>query len=66
VSEITGDVLQRQRLCSLGLTPGAEVEICNGFPGQCKLLVRGGNLALDCEMAGQVLCEDTSAFFAGK
>ena len=58
VADITGDSRQRQRLCSLGITPGTEVEVCGDFPGQCRLLVRGSCLALDCDVAKQVLCEN--------
>ncbi|MDR1125539.1 MAG: ferrous iron transport protein A [Deltaproteobacteria bacterium] len=49
---------QRRRLCALGLTPGTSVETRNQFPGVCRLLVRGAALALDGELAKQVLCEE--------
>lgn len=49
---------QRQRLCALGLTPGATVETCNQFHGICRFMVRGSALALDGELARQVLCEE--------
>ena len=57
VMDLSGDSEQRGRLCSLGLTPGTEIEICDDFPGTCRLFVRGTALALDGELAGGVICE---------
>lgn len=49
---------QRSRLCALGLTPGTAVETCEHHHGICRLLVRGSSLALDGELAQQVMCEE--------
>ena len=57
VLTLAGNPEQRGRLCSLGLTPGTEVEVCDDFPGACRLLVRGTALALDGELARGVICE---------
>lgn len=57
VCGLNGDSAQRSRLCAMGITPGTEVEACRGFPGRCRLRVRGGSFALDKELAEQILCE---------
>jgi len=44
----------RGRLCALGLTPGATVEICNAAAGSCRLKVRGADLVLTDDLAGDV------------
>jgi len=36
----------RGRLCALGLTPGAEVEVCCVRAGTCRLKARGADIVL--------------------
>ena len=57
VCNLEGDMAQRSHLCSMGLTPGTEVEVCKDFPGRCRLRVRGCSLALDGELACRIICE---------
>lgn len=57
VSDITGDQAERSRLCSLGITPGTEIEISDHLPGSCRLRVRGSALALTGDIAENIICE---------
>lgn len=44
----------RGKLCSLGLTPGAEIKLLSGGQG-CRVQARGACMALGCGMADKVL-----------
>ncbi len=46
----------RGRLCALGITPGAEIEICSQGV-QCRIKVRNASLALGHDLAGCIECE---------
>ncbi|MFO7717917.1 MAG: FeoA family protein [Thermodesulfobacteriota bacterium] len=50
----------RCRLCSLGLTPGTEVEITQNGPGPCRLRVRGSDLVLGHGLAHKVMAAPTN------
>ncbi len=48
---------ERARLFSLGLTPGAEVEIRQDGHGACRVLVRDCSIILVNELARHILCD---------
>ncbi len=54
VVSLCDDKRCRCRLCSLGLTPGVEVEVCEAG-GSCRLRVRGGEICLGEDLARGVI-----------
>lgn len=44
----------RGRLCSMGLTPGTEIEVFANCGGPCCLKVRGASLTLGHGLAGNI------------
>lgn len=45
----------RGRLCAMGLTPGAEIEVFSSGGGPCRVRVRGSSLSLGEGLASKVL-----------
>lgn len=68
----------RGRLCSLGLTPGATVEMCGALGGTCRLKVRGADVVLtegvacsvfgaeDCDSERVLDCEQRAGHCGGR
>ena len=59
VMSLTGEPPVRSRLCSLGILPGTEIEVCQAHPGKgsIRVRVRESSLVLGQSMAESVECE---------
>lgn len=63
VESLNGSREIRSRLCSMGILPGTEVEVCNAARGNgCVCVrVRRGSLVLGESLAGAVCCAEPDA-----
>lgn len=62
VVDFSGEPHERGRLCSMGLTPGAEVMVSGEGNGQRLFNVRNCSYALDRELAGRIMCSLTDCW----
>ena len=58
VQKLRGGRQLRSRLHSLGFTPGTEITVHGQGDAGCRVLVRDTCIVLDCDSAGNILCDE--------